>query len=80
MSLRSRVQQLERRVVPSAAGRGFRWVMVEPGNGPTIVRDESGFATALRVPQSAGEDPEAALTDEQRAAVRPGDRLIIICM
>jgi hypothetical protein len=80
MSLRSRVQLLARRVGPSSVGRGFRWVMIEPGDGPAIVRDESGYALSLRVPRSAGEDPEAALTAEQRAAIRPGDRLIVVCM
>jgi hypothetical protein len=80
MSLRWRVQQLARRVGPSAAGPGFRWVMVEPGDGPAIVRDELGYALSLRVPRSAGQDPEAALTSEQRSAIRPGDRLIVVCM
>jgi hypothetical protein len=80
MSLRSRVRQLARRVESSPVGRAFRWVMVTPGDGPAITRDESGYATALRVPWSANQDPEAALTGEQRAAIRPGDRLIVICM
>jgi hypothetical protein len=80
MSLRSRVEQLARRVGPPDAGRGSRWVMVEPGDGPAIVRDESGYALSLRVPRSAGRDPEAALTAEQRAAIRSGDRLIVVCM
>jgi hypothetical protein len=80
MRLRSRVVLLARLVGPSAAGRGFRWVMVEPGDGPAIARDESGYASALRVPRAAGRDPEAALTAEQRAAIRSGDRLIVVCM
>jgi hypothetical protein len=80
MSLKSRVQQLVKRLDLSAAGRDFRWVTVMPGDGLAITRDESGYATALRVPWSASEDPEAALTGEQRAAIRPGDRLIVICM
>ena len=80
MSLRSRVRQLARRVESSPVGRDFRWVMVMPGDGPAITRDEPGYATALRVPWSASEDPEAALTGEQRAAIRPDDRLIVITM
>ena len=65
MRLRARVERLVRQVGPPDPGRGSRWVLVEPGDGPAIVRDESGYAVSLRVPRSAAQDPEAALTAEQ---------------
>ena len=77
MSLKSRVQQLARRVPVRRPFR--RWVWIESGDGPAISYGLGG-GLRLRVPKTPANrrDPEAALTDEQRALIRPGDRRLII--
>jgi hypothetical protein len=79
MRLRSRIERMAK-LAERAAGRGpgilpFRgFIRIRLGDGPAI---EEGPGLTLRVPSSAWRDPEAALTDEQRARIGAGHIVII---
>jgi hypothetical protein len=79
-TIRGRLDRLESR--PDA--RPGRFVVVRPslardGEDPNRIEHwPDGRGVTLHVGYEFGADPMAALTDAQRALVRPGDRVVTI--
>lgn len=77
MRLRTRLDQLAKRVPARRPHRRLVWI--ESAHGPAISHPPGG-GLWLKVPVSRANrrDPEAALTDEQRALIRTDDRRFVV--
>jgi hypothetical protein len=79
--LARRLKQLEARVralPPPPRFSGRRVVIEHDGDEWTTHVGERGLH--LSVPDRFAHDPEGALTDEQRALLRPGDEIMIVAL